>query len=104
MARSAAPMNDPKPPHQGGLAVGPLDARRDDEFVGLVHNLPVERPLAGEIVVDRGPGQIGADGDRLESRPVISPLTENQTSGVHYAFSGLVGLRRGGAPWSTTRC
>ena len=81
------------PGHQSGLAAGTLDAGQDDQVVGPVRHFGVQQPLAGEVMIDRRAGQIGAHGDGLERRPVVAALAEDLTRGAHDALARLVSFR-----------
>lgn len=94
--------DDRQPPHQGRLAACPFDAGHNDEFVGLLHHLLVEHPLVGEVVVDRRSGPVGADGDLLKSRAVITTLAEHLTGGVQNTLPSLICFRRRGTSRAAT--
>ncbi len=73
------------------------------QLVGLLDHLAVQHALAGEVVVDRGTGQIGTDGDCLECRCVVTEFAENLARGTHDALTRLRRLRCGRASWTSGR-
>ena len=72
----------------------------DDDLVPVQHRV-VEHLLAGEVVVDRGPGQIGPGRDGLEGGRVVAQLGENLARRPQDSFPGVCGLRCWGAARST---
>ena len=98
-ACTAALMNASSRPTRVVAALRPLRAGSHHQRVGLLDDFAVQHPLAGEIMVDRGAGQIGPDGDRLEGRSVVPQFAENLAGGAQNALTCISRL----SCWGTTR-
>src|SRR3984893_11555648 len=92
-----------QPGQQSGLALGPHHARANYQRIGLLDDFTPQHPLAREVMVDGGTGQIGADRDRLKSGGVVAEFAEDFASRLYDALTRFSRIRCGWAPGASAR-
>src|SRR5271166_6477098 len=80
-----------------------LDADAYHHGIGGLDYLLIERSFALEIMVDRWPGQVGANRDFLGRGRVVSEFAEDLSSRTNDALASFCSLRSGGSPWPPRR-
>src|SRR5689334_15955477 len=91
-----------QPAEQTGFRLGSRHPSANYQRVRLLDDFTPQHPFTGEVMVNGGTREIGADGDRLERGGVVAKFAEDLTSRLYDALSRLGSLRCGRATGSST--